>query len=326
MRLLYLVMATAAVSATAAADLFVSGFSNGTVYRYDETTGAVIGGGPFISGGGLSLPHRSILGDDGNLHVASAGNDQILRYDGTTGAFIDAFIAPGTKGLAVGVLDYPVDQAIGPDGNLYVSSQLNDSILRFDRVTGQFIDVFVPPGTGGLDGPSGIKFHAGDLFVAGRFSNEVYRFNGATGALMSVFVPGTAGLNQPFGIEFDGAGNLLVVSGSSNSVLRFDGVTGASLGAFVSSETGGLSLPIDLTFGPDGALYVASFNDSKVARFDGLSGASLGNFVPPGTGVEGANFVTFTVPEPGTFATLIFAGLALRSRRRQRREAFASRD
>ena len=41
----------------------------------------------------------------------------------------------------------------GPDGNLYVSSSVNDQVLRYDGSTGAFLDAFVSQGSGGLDGP-----------------------------------------------------------------------------------------------------------------------------------------------------------------------------
>jgi outer membrane protein assembly factor BamB len=171
-------LAAIAVASSARGDLFVSSFSQNSVRRYDENTGAFIG--TFISAGlgGLNAPHRGTFGPDGNFYVASANNDRVLRYNGATGAFIDVFATAAQ-------LDYPVDLQWGPDGNLYVSSQLNDSVVRFNGTTGLFIDVFVSAGSGGLDGPSGIQFHGGDLFVAGRFNtssqNHVYRYAGLTG-------------------------------------------------------------------------------------------------------------------------------------------------
>lgn len=42
---------------------------------------------------------------------------------------------------------------------LYVSSQGNDSILRYNGATGAFIDTFVLPASGGLDEPSDLLFY-----------------------------------------------------------------------------------------------------------------------------------------------------------------------
>jgi PEP-CTERM motif len=62
----------------------------------------------------------------------------------STGAFIDLF-AP------VGNIPH-----FGPDGNLYVGG--GNDVLRYDGTTGEFLDFFVPAGSGGLDVPSSMIF------------------------------------------------------------------------------------------------------------------------------------------------------------------------
>ena len=47
----------------------------------------------------------------------------------------------------------PTGLTFGPDGNLYVTSSLNDQVLRYDGSTGAFLDAFVPSGSGGLGWP-----------------------------------------------------------------------------------------------------------------------------------------------------------------------------
>jgi streptogramin lyase len=267
-----------ALSGAAWADIFVSSFSGNTVKRYSSVDGSFIGTFVSAGSGGLSAPHRGYFGPDGNFYVASANNDTILRYNGNTGAFMDIFIQNGAKGLPAGTLDYPVDMTIGPDGLLYVSSQLNDSILRFNASTGQFVDVFVASGSGGLDGPSGIEFHNGDLFVSGRFSNAAYRYDGTTGTYELTIGAGV--VSPAYGLTFGLDGNLYVASGSTNQVVRFDPTSGANLGNFLATGSG-LSGAIGVEFGPDNNLYVASLNTNEVKRYNGATGASLGTFVAP---------------------------------------------
>jgi DNA-binding beta-propeller fold protein YncE len=303
-----------AVSA-ARADLFVSSFSQNSVRRYDDT-GAFVSTFITAGSGGLSAPHRGMFGIDGNYYVASANNDLILRYNGQTGAYMDVFIQNGAKGLPANTLDYPVDMTIGPDGALYISSQLNDSILRFNATTGDFLGTFVSSGSGGLDGPSGIQFHGGDLFVAGRFSQRAYRYDGATGAFELEIGAGV--LNTAFGLDFGTDDNLYVASGGgSNSVLKFNPTTGASLGTFVTSGSGGLSGVIGIEFGPDNQLYAASLNTGSVKKYNGATGASLGDFVTAGSGgLAQPNFMTFAIPEPGSVSLCAGAFLLLGMRRR----------
>src|SRR5215213_1269084 len=87
----------------AQADLLVSSFSNGRVYRFNEHTGQYVDTFVPNTNGLLNLPHGLAFGPDGNLYVASAGNDSVLRYNGTNGAYLNGFILLGAGGL-----DYPV--------------------------------------------------------------------------------------------------------------------------------------------------------------------------------------------------------------------------
>jgi WD40 repeat protein len=309
-----------AFAASASADLFVSSFSHHSVRRYDDS-GVFLGTFIAAGSGGLNAPHRGIFGLDGNFYVASANNDRILRYHGHTGAFMDVFIQNGSNGLPLGTLDYPVDMAFGPDGALYVSSQLNDSILRFNAATGAFIDVFVSSGSGGLDGPSGLGFLNGDLFVAGRFNlaadNHVFRYDGATGAFELALGAGT--MNTAYGLDFGPDGNLYVASGGSSKVVKITGAHGASpvVTDFVATGSGGLSSPIGIEFGADGNLYAASFNTDSVKEYSGATGAPLGDFVTAGSGgLDQPNFMTFAVPEPGAPLLLGLGAMLLAQRRR----------
>lgn len=50
-----------------------------------------------------------------------------------------------------GGLSDPYGLVFGPGANLYVSSTDTGEVLRYNGVTGAFIDAFVPAGSGGLD-------------------------------------------------------------------------------------------------------------------------------------------------------------------------------
>ena len=293
-----------AFAAHSFADLFVSGFTSGVVYRFDETTGAPIDSGIFASTG-LSLPHGVMRLADGTFIVASAGNDRVLRYS-ATGTLLNAFIDNGTNGVPSATLDYPVDFTLGPDGLLYVTSQLNDRVVRFNATTGTFVDVFIEGGP--LDGPSGLTFgQNGDLYVVGRFSDNVLRYDGTTGALVAGFAPGSFG--QPFGIAMHPTnGELYVADGDANSVRRIDPTDGHTLGTL----SGGLGFPIGAEFGPGGNLFVASFGGNQITRYNG---ATFSSFASTGAS-SGPNFFTFAVPEPKMATLLSFAVALLLARHR----------
>ena len=218
----------------------------------------------------------------GNFIPMSSMNS-ILRYD-ARGRFVDIMadlsLPNGPRGGCC--------LTFGPDENLYVSAgggALAGHVNRFNGVTGELIDQFVPPGSGGLSRPLVVVFGPdGNLYVGDIGSRSIRRYDGRTGAFIDHFVPpgnlgNTGGTPQLF--VFGPDGNLYVVSPTLNVVRRFNGTTGAFIDDFV---TGTAEEPVNsgLTFGPDGHLYVGVGNG--VNRYDGLTGALLGAFVAQGSG------------------------------------------
>ncbi len=226
----------------------------------------------------------SATDDDGtfiqnDLLVPSYTRDSIFLFKATTGAFLEEFA--NAEGL-----DDPIEAIIGPDGDLYVSGETSDNILRYDPATETFVGVFVAQGSGGLDEPGGMVFGPdGNLYVANGLGDEVRRYNAADGTFIDAFVTlGSGGLDQPYGLAFGPDGHLYVGSYSNHEVLRYDGANGAFLGTFVSPGSGGLDTPGQVVFGPDGNLYIASFETDNILRYDGTTGAFIDMFVTTGLG------------------------------------------
>lgn len=135
--------------------------SKSEIVRFDALTGDFVD--VYASTAqGLNVVWDLVFGPGGALFVANGTNGvdgNILRFDRSTSRtravhnFANPVFAtrPGLSPLAI---------AFGPDQNLYVSSSTSNSgsILRFDGVTGEFIDVFVPLVDGG---PRGIAFSPG---------------------------------------------------------------------------------------------------------------------------------------------------------------------
>ena len=104
----------------------------------------------------------------------------------------------------------------GDEGALIVGN-LNggfdgNGILRYQASSGEFIDMMVPEGTGGVTGCCCMDFGPDEnLYVSSVFTGEVYRFNGVTGEFIDVFVPaGSGGLVIPLVTKFGPDGNLYV--------------------------------------------------------------------------------------------------------------------
>jgi hypothetical protein len=230
----------------------------------------------------LSRPH-GILARCQDVLVASFGTDTVLRFDRATGAYLGVFLD------AEDGLDAPVYIAEGPDGNLYVSSQGNDRIVRATQ-DGALVDDFVAEGSGGLDGPSGIAFATdGNLYVAGRYSANVIAYDGDDGTFLSVVADAADGLvaGDTFGLSAAADGQLYFASGSR--VFRAD-TAGISI---ASSES--LPLPIGLEVGAGDTIYVASNNNIAP-----LNKATLTLGAPALTGgtINTLNFFHFVAEDP----------------------------
>ncbi|MBZ0171112.1 MAG: DUF11 domain-containing protein [Phycisphaerales bacterium] len=259
-------------------NLYVAGFANDAVLRYDGSTGAFLGVFVTAGSGGLDEPTALAFGPAGDLYIASSSNDEVLRYDGVTGALVGTFVTSGSGGL-----DSPSGITFGPDGDLYVSSSDTGQALRYDGTSGAFLGIFVAAGAGGLGDPADLTFGAdGHLYVADIVGDTVLRFDGGTGAFIDAFVSANSGgLDTPGGLRFGPEGDLFVSSLDSDEVFRFEGITGTPVGggAFVVANSAGLDGPRGIVFGSDGHLYVVSELTDEVLRYDGF----LTNFAHVGS-------------------------------------------
>jgi glucose/arabinose dehydrogenase len=237
--------------------------------------GAFVQGIPSNGGGGFYCPIA--FGPDGNLYTAEIGlaglpGDAIGRFNGTTGAFMGQFTT-GQNGQTRHIAFH--------GGYLYVAAEGSNDVVRYDATTGAFVDVFVPPGSGGISGAFGLTFGPdGNLYVSGRTSNNAVKYDGSTGAYLGTFVPsGSGGLSFPFGMAFDPSGAYLhVASNGSSQVLKYSASTGAFVGVAASA---GVSGPTDVTFGSDGLLYVLSSGNDRILRYT-ESGSYVDVYVPAG--------------------------------------------
>lgn len=257
------------------ADLLVSAYYEGSVLRYDETSGAYLGTFVTPHSGGLQTPTCFAFGRDGDFYVADGQGNRILRYHGQSGAFLNIF---ATNGLI-----YPEGIAVGPEGNLYVANGQASNIVVLDSLTGALIREF---GDGVVKGPYGLSFGPdGSLFLADWIAG-VLRFDATNGNFLGVFCSSTNfGSTGALDARFGTDGNLYVTDSGNDRVLRFNGTTGVLMGAFASG--GGLHIPNFLVVGPDGNLYVVSNNyngggTQGVIRYNGATGAFIDQFATNG--------------------------------------------
>jgi hypothetical protein len=140
----------------------------------------------------------------------------------------------------------------GPDGNgdgvqdLYVASQGNGKVLRYDGRTGAFIDTFAT--TGPTQGPTWLEFGTdGYLYTTARTTatccdTSFDRFNAATGALVDTFALGRDGWSFTLG-----PGNL-VYNGTDGAGAFVDRFGPSSLAAFVVSLSAASTNQVSVDF------------------------------------------------------------------------------
>ena len=272
-----------------------------------------------------------------NFLVANNSSDNVLVLDASTGKSLGEFITSGLGGL-----EKPDTLIFGPDGNgdgrsdLYISSGAKpetSSILRFDGLTGEFIDTFVGDDldttldeTGGLIRPYGMTFGPdGNLYVASFLSDRILRYDGTTGDFIDVVAQGNGeagGLNGPNGLLFiDGSlyvttqGSIATTNlrtgevfpdfraGLPSQVLRYDSLeTGFEPTVFATptpspSGFGFVSL-LGLQLGEDGDLYVSDLA-SDIRRYDLETGELIDTL--------STNYTPDISPSNNFFGSLAFA-------------------
>ncbi len=200
----------------------------------------------------------------------------------------------------------PYGLAFGADGNFYVSSFLTDKILRYNRKTGQFIDVFATGNqqAGGLNGPNNLLFAPdGNLYVTTQgsvardgqadfsagFASQVLLYNPQTGQ-SSIFAspdpsPRSQGFVSLLGMAIGPADGDLYVSDFANDIRRYNLKNGEVVKVLSTNYTdtspssnyvGGLA------FSPIGNLFAVGFdnrantnNVGAVLRYNGKTNEPL---------------------------------------------------
>ncbi|MCC6971636.1 MAG: NHL repeat-containing protein [Phycisphaerales bacterium] len=208
----------------------------------------------------------------GELLVCNFNGNSVTRYDLATGAYL------GTLDPAANIQG-PLCARLGPDGLLYVASEGNNRIVRFNPDTWTYKDTFVAGN--GLTQPTGLTWDTnGDLLVSSFDGDSILKFDGTTGAPKGALVTSGQGtLNGPDnGIIVGPDGAIWVPSYWNNRVIRYNADTGATIGQFAT-----VARPRVMEF-RGGAMFITSETNNSVRKYDVATGQYLGNFVASGSG------------------------------------------
>lgn len=254
-------------------NLYIGALGFGGVVRYDGQTGQFLD--VFADGSSVANQASQVVFQGKYLFVAT-GTSGILRFNASTGEAAPAFNKPGAQFATPedqGVVQGVHGVAFGPDGHLYLTSNVSNQVLKYDGATGEFLGVFVPAGSGGLAQANALVFGAdGALYVGSSANSAVLRYRGPlqpnAGSFQDTFVPsGSGGLSGIAGLKFGPDGDLYVSSRNTSSVLRFDGVSGAFREEVAAPGEGGLSTTGGFAFDNAGHIYVASQNTNEILRY-----------------------------------------------------------
>lgn len=119
---------------------------------------------------GLAAVRGIAFGPDGKLYVADRDGARVSRYDPVSGAR-EAIVMAEKDGLK-----HPIQIAFTQDGKyMFVGDNGVNGVYRKNLDTGE-VDLWVKPGTAGLDAPSAIVMADGHLYVGNRKGRSILRF------------------------------------------------------------------------------------------------------------------------------------------------------
>ncbi|MHC5113068.1 MAG: M12 family metallo-peptidase [Planctomycetota bacterium] len=235
-------------------NLWIASVEDGSVREFHARTGVSMG---VAQAGIVSNPRDVVTRYPGRIFVVSADDARVAEFD-RFGTFVGDFVTAGSGGLSD-----PTCMAFSHvTGHLYVVSRGTNSVLEYHGQTGEFLRVFVAPGSGGLVLPFGLAFGVGgELYVTSE-TNRVLEYDPISGAFARtlVDVDDNGGLASPRGMVLNTDRSLLVASFDTDQILRYDRLTGDFLGQFNiggSSTVLTLDDPWCIRIGPDDNVYVS---------------------------------------------------------------------
>ena len=237
---------------------------------------------------------RVALAPDGSLVIPNGRGNNVLRQ---RNARLDA----------IATLDFPIDAAVGPDGDVYVVSR--NRIYRVDD-TGGATTVVAGTGVEHYTGDGGPATAAhldaavavaigptGDVFIA-EARGRIRRVDAATGLISTYAGVGhqassgdggpalAAEIDRPHGLTVAPDGTVYVADTYGGRIRKIDPATRT-----ITSVVSGLTtLPVHVAVAPDGSLLVVEAQGAAVSRIgpDGARERLIGTGVRGSSGDGGA--------------------------------------
>ncbi|MFN0077631.1 MAG: SdrD B-like domain-containing protein [Prosthecobacter sp.] len=200
--------------------IYVTDTNSGAIYRHSAYNGERLA--TVVAAGVLPTPARFLsFGPDGHLYASLFQADKIVKINASTGAVIGDFVTAGS-----GSLDGPQDLLFSPDAcYLYVASNLNDRVLRYNATTGAFVDIAFQTQASPsvmLDNPGTLAFGSDGYLYIDHFGASILRGDVNTGVI-EYFAGAAAGVTGWEIIRFGPDCVLYAVSQSQHQLWKWNG-------------------------------------------------------------------------------------------------------
>ncbi|MFZ2276727.1 MAG: SdrD B-like domain-containing protein [Prosthecobacter sp.] len=208
----------------------------------------------------MSLVSQFAIGPDGNFYVYDVNGGRVVRFQGPTGDVPGKPIGASAPYTFITQTDVE-DMNFGPDGNLYLVVQTNDTreVRRYSTTTGALLNAIVTdiqlmamvPGGQSIALISGIDIEGSTLYGVNRSDGEVFSVDLSTPAapglpqLIATLSSAGKGEVDTRDIEFNPSNNKLYISGYS---------WGKPVNA--GSFNSGALISVDITTAPNGTVNV----------------------------------------------------------------------
>lgn len=202
-------------------------------------------------------------------YASNRAVNSVNKYD-ESGVFIEEIISENAGGLSS-----PQDIVFHPDGSMLVASSGSNSILKFDRNTGDFIEVWnqdpVTKPTKMSIGPDNLLYVT--QWGQTQVTSRILKFNldGTLNSPLNIVIPTPLAMGHVWDDEGNFYAAFFGIGNGNGSVHKFD-PSGNSLGTFIDNSA--LQNPTYIWWDTNSDMMVEDFVAGKVLRYD-----SNGNYI-----------------------------------------------
>ena len=248
--------------------MLASGGEDGTVRRWNATTGAPVGD-PMTGHTRSVTALTAWSGPDGPM-LASASEDRtVRRWNATTGAPVgDPMTGHTSPVIALAAWS-------GPDGPMLASASEDRTVRRWNATTGAPVG---DPMTGHTDWVRALAAWSGpdgSMLASASDDGTVRRWNATTGAPVGDPMTGHTDWVRALAAWSGPDGPMLASGGRDGTVRRWNATTGAPVVDPMTSDTG-LVIALTAWSGPDGPM-LASASYNGVRRWNATTDARVGD-------------------------------------------------